>query len=259
MPLVGPATDDAAISSFSSSGSGSTVSGATGASPSITDPPTTVPPDAVTTQGWGCAEPRRDPAAAGEPSSGGGPATTTTVVGVGTGDAGGSGSSGPGCPGSVCPAPPCPPDAACAYACSVPPCDPAACSDPYPGPTVVADPPIDPIDPPADLPSTPTGAIVTVTSVEVVLAAVPGSDGALWFVPAYRLTGDDGSAVTVLAIDESFVAPSSGATGSSATVGTEIAPLPEPAPEPATDPTQVPAPAPASGTGVTPCTAPWMC
>ncbi len=123
----------------------------------------------------------------------------------------------------------------------------------------MSDPADDSTDTPADLPAdgSQTGPVVTVTSVEVVLAAVPGSDASLWFVPAYRLTGEDGSTVTVLAIDESFVAPPPGTTASSATVATEIAPLPEPSPEPATDPAA--APPSANGTSVTACTAPWMC
>jgi hypothetical protein len=50
---------------------------------------------------------------------------------------------------------------------------------------------------------------VTVTSVELVLAAVPGTDGAIWLVPAYRLAADDHATYTVLAIDESFIAAES--------------------------------------------------
>ena len=171
--------------------------------------------------------------------TGGGPATTTTVVGVGDGDAGGSGSSGPSCPDSICPVPPCPPDAQCAApSCGPSTCDPAACPDPFPGPTVVPD----PTDPsvPSDLPqpTDPGATTITITSVELVLAAVPGTDGALWLVPAYRFGTEDAATLTVLAIDDSFIATgSTGSTGSTGidgppTTGTEIAPT---------------------------CTAPWMC
>jgi hypothetical protein len=96
---------------------------------------------------------------------------------------------------------------ACAYACAAPTCDPATCSDPHPGPTVVPD-PTDPTNPggPVDPPPAPDDrGVVTITSVDLVLAAVPGSDGRLWLVPAYLLAGDDGSKTTVLAVDESFV------------------------------------------------------
>jgi len=61
----------------------------------------------------------------------------------------------------------------------------------------------EPVDP---TPAPENRGAVTVTSVDLVLAAVPGSDGRLWLVPAYLLTGDDGSSTTVLAVDESFVA-----------------------------------------------------
>ncbi|MGZ4704501.1 MAG: hypothetical protein ACXWCM_06495, partial [Acidimicrobiales bacterium] len=96
----------------------------------------------------------------------------------------------------------------------------AGCPDPHPGPTVVPD--------PADRPPVPQSSPVTITSVDLVLAAVPGTDGSLWLVPAYRLTGDDGSTSTVLGIDESFIAPPPGPTPSSPTVATAIAPLPAP-------------------------------
>jgi len=183
--------------------------------------PTTVPTPAIdpastttSTQGsappttWGCSIPLAPgPASGNSSSSGGGPATTTTVVG--DGDAGGSGSGTPGCPSSVCPAAPCPTGQACAESCLSAVCDPAACADPYPGPTVVPD--------PADAAPTVGTTTVVVTSVELVLAAVDGTDGSIWLVPAYRLAGDDGSTSTVLAVDESFVAPASSAVAPACT------------------------------------------
>ncbi len=125
----------------------------------------------------------------------------------------------------ACPVPSCPANDACTYACAAPTCDPAACQDPHPGPTVVPH--------PADLPPVPPRPTVTIISADLVLAAEPGSDGSLWFVPAYRLTGDDGSTSTVLGVDESFVAPP-GSPPVSAPVGTAVPPEPS-------------------------CTAPWMC
>ena len=217
--------------------------GAAGAEPSTAAPAPAVGPSSTTTSTtgsappttWGCSIPLASgPASGNSSSSGGGPETTTTVVG--DGDAGGSGSGTPRCPSSVCPAPPCPTGQACAESCPSAVCDPVACADPYPGPTVV------PV--PAETPPTVATTTVTVTSVELVLAAVDGTDGSIWLVPAYRLAGDDGSTSTVLAVDESFVAPatgssdssdSSGSPGSSgvlASVGTAVAPD---------------------------CTAPWMC
>jgi hypothetical protein len=64
---------------------------------------------------------------------------------------------------------------------------------------------------------------VVLSSVEVVLAAVPGSDGAIWLVPAYRFETADGGSFVVLAIDDSFIA-------------SEPTTEPTPATEPAADP-----------------------
>ncbi len=61
------------------------------------------------------------------------------------------------------------------------------------------DPPPDPDD----------RGVVTITSVDLVLAAVPGSDGRCGSSRPTCLTGDDGSATTVLAVDESFVGAAS--------------------------------------------------
>jgi|GEM_PF-6363971 len=66
-----------------------------------------------------------------------------------------------------------------------------------------------PIVPAPDASSEPQ--VVTFDSVDLVLAFAPsftGGDG--WLVPAYRFHGDDGSTRTVLAIDESFLAPPPG-------------------------------------------------
>ncbi len=67
-----------------------------------------------------------------------------------------------------------------------------------PMPTVVPDPPVVP---------EPHDTTVTITRATVVLSAVPGTDGSLWLVPAYRLESADGGSWTVLAIDSSYVAP----------------------------------------------------
>jgi hypothetical protein len=70
--------------------------------------------------------------------------------------------------------------------CAIPP-------DPHPGPTYVPE-----LNPPRT---------ITITSASLELAAVAGSDGSLWLVPAYRLTSDDMGTWDVLAVDESFIAP----------------------------------------------------
>jgi len=48
---------------------------------------------------------------------------------------------------------------------------------------------------------------ITITNVSVILTAVPGTDGAMWLVPAYRLESADGGSWMVLAIDPGFIAP----------------------------------------------------
>ena len=72
-----------------------------------------------------------------------------------------------------------------------------------PMPTVV-EPPTDPTPP---VPPQPRDVTVTITRATVVLAAVPGTDGSLWLVPAYRLESADSGSWTVLAIDPSYIAP----------------------------------------------------
>ena len=47
---------------------------------------------------------------------------------------------------------------------------------------------------------------VTITEATLVLAAVPGTDGSIYLVPAYRLGSADQGSWTVLAIDDSFIA-----------------------------------------------------
>ena len=53
----------------------------------------------------------------------------------------------------------------------------------------------------------PRDITITITRATLVLAAVPGTDGSLWLVPAYRLESADSGSWTVLAIDPSYIAP----------------------------------------------------
>ena len=56
-------------------------------------------------------------------------------------------------------------------------------------------------------PPQPQDTTVTITKAALVLAAVPGTDGSRWLVPAYHLESGDGGSWTVLAIDLAYVAP----------------------------------------------------
>jgi hypothetical protein len=174
VPVPQPGSAEGGGSS-GSAGSGNGVTTETAQAPATTYPPNTtfVPPDAPTGGPYPC------PSAAGTApgtapvtppvSTGNGSTTTVTAPG---------GGSEPGC---------APPSCGAAGDCSYP--------DPYPGPTVVTEPP------------TPVDRTVTITSAEIVLVATPGTDGSTWLVPAYLLKGDDSGSWLVLAIDESFLAP----------------------------------------------------
>ncbi|HEY5155545.1 MAG TPA: hypothetical protein VIJ47_12465 [Acidimicrobiales bacterium] len=80
---------------------------------------------------------------------------------------------------------------------------------PVPTPTIVGPPTEPTIVEPVPEPTLPVprDITVTITRATVVLVAVPGTDGSLWLVPAYRLESADAGSGTVLAIDPSFIAP----------------------------------------------------
>jgi len=85
----------------------------------------------------------------------------------------------------------------------------------------------------------PRDITVTIAKATVVLAAVPGTDGSMWLVPAYHLEAADGGSWTVLAIDPSYIAPppsgppaktvppvgsGSSSSGGSSTPGSSVSP-----------------------------------
>ena len=99
--------------------------------------------------------------------------------------------------------------------------------------------------------------VITIDRAELVLAATTGTDGSVWFVPAYRLSASRGGSWTVLAVDPSFVsAPSStttlvpkGAPGTTpATTPGSVEPGPAPAPTPSGPVTTI---APGTGSATT--------
>ena len=75
--------------------------------------------------------------------------------------------------------------------------------------TTLAPAPVEPDtpEPPAPVVAEPRDITITITKVSVILTAVPGTDGAMWLVPAYRLDAADGGSWMVLAIDPAFIAP----------------------------------------------------
>ncbi len=94
----------------------------------------------------------------------------------------------------------------------------ASCSPPVTAPVTV-----EPLGP------TVTYAPVTITidRAELVLVAEPGTDGAAWLVPAYRLSSSaTGGSWTVLAVDQSYIAPAGPPTtgrSSATTPGSSVA------------------------------------
>jgi hypothetical protein len=106
-----------------------------------------------------------------------------------------SGAGSPGAePGSVGPTDPAPP---------LPPCDDTGAPTTSPCSSPLEIPPVT-----DTLPSRPPTQEITLTGAERILIFAPSYDGReSWLVPAYRFTTGDGVGPSVLAIDDSFLAP----------------------------------------------------